>query len=189
MPGSGAPTSGPSSGYTGLFPANWDVPVTNRKGSAVAVGELVRWDITGSQAEVSTISTNLGDADHPGGNIVQSIVITSASAAGTVDILAHGFFGVVIDLLNDAGADNTRVLVRIEGYVEIANVLAADAVEAGEQLTCNALALGYADASGAKIIAVAANDKASGDLGADQISCWFSGYNGFGTSVEAYVPV
>ena len=172
---------------------NVDMRVVNRSGSAVTLNQLVAFQfnldsssgtsdeakgggpgvIVGTGAGISTGSVDVAPYPIQDG-IFANIVAAANSAENTGQML-----GVVNDLLNGGGADNTEVQVRLQGQV---TVTAASAnYDVGDPLmkTAAAASLSAADLSvaGTRIVAYSLSEEDS----ATQIEAMFFGWaNGLG---------
>lgn len=144
--------------------------VTNSTGGAVALGAVLLLP-TGSDGYVTTaISVTAASTGVPGANIV-----------------ADGWFGVVVDFLGGAGAASTQIKVRVKGVVDAlgtgAAAWAADQLFVPDSTPGNILV--------ASVVATAgeANKKAIASVVSAEVSTFaatslrtflFDGINGFG---------
>ena len=98
----------------------------NRTGSSVILGQVVMTDEKGTQAEVSKTETNVGADDFATNNVITP----TTAGIGVLSGDPGYWFGVVTDLGTDGtGADNTKVGVTFQGYV---NVLITTGQASGE---------------------------------------------------------
>jgi len=98
-----AKTAPPGGGYA---PISEDVVVTNRSGSAVAVGDVVQFDFNGTQSETTTQLPYTAEGTSGYNNIVDP------AAAEGVD------GGAPIAVAVEAIADNATGKVRLKGVVQ-----------------------------------------------------------------------
>lgn len=163
------PGAGPG---IGLHPGETDIVAWNRTSVTFEVGDVVQVDIAASATE-ATQSTSPGGDDSGFAQVVQPANIK------------NGIMGVVVDLMNDAGADDTKVKVRLQGICDAYVIAASGNATIGE----GGVAAAGADAASNNFDAVHAAD--------EKITCifletkttptsrvlakvWVDGINGFG---------
>lgn len=98
----------------GLHLDNNTATVWNRTGSTLQIGNVVQFDMTEAQSETAAA-----------GGWRANVIVPTAASATIPGIGSHvdkdtvsqppAIFGVVVNLLNDKGVDNTRVLVAVRG--------------------------------------------------------------------------
>lgn len=116
----------------GLFPKDVYATVWNRGGAtAVVVGDLMMFDMTHSDVDEPTASQLLGNSGSILGNVMDppATIAAGGGALNGTGNTAPFFFAVVTDLLDGAGADNTKIKVQISGVVRVRCV--ATAITAG----------------------------------------------------------
>jgi len=171
-------------GPIGFTPGNHDARCYNRTGGTRLVGDVVMVDTAQSDEAVTT-----AEFGGPGSLWATCVVPTNTRDQQT----RYGFFGVVVDLLDGAGADDTEMLVRFAGTAEIA-VSSATTAAAGDRVSITG--------TGSSVTAVADSDAVSAgptigkgigycledasSAGADRVLCVFDGIyglmQGFGTT-------
>lgn len=151
--------------------------VMNRGGAtAVAVGDLMAFDLTSSQTE-----TTAGEG--PGG--LTGLAVNEAVWLNIIDptvpaTILSNCYCVVVDLLDGAGADNTEVEVAVQGLVTIevngTNFSRNQALMPAATASLRQLIL-YADAAGNRPVGqIATALDASGAAGTT--ACYFWGWAG-----------
>lgn len=86
-----------------------ETDVTNRTGGTLAVGEIVAFDLDASDGDTTAYATD-------------PLSIFANVIAPATKHLKGGYFAVVTDLLDGAGADNTKVRVATRGVVDVSCV-------------------------------------------------------------------
>ena len=104
---------------TGLFLDNKFVVVWNRSGGARSIGDVMMFDLASVEAE-TTESIVPGAEANPLGNATLPTTLgiggLSGASLDTGNRIGY-FFGIVTDLLADAGADNKKVKLQVTGIV------------------------------------------------------------------------
>lgn len=110
----------------GARPTTVRQSVWNRTGGTVVLGQVVMTDEKATQAEVSKTETNFGADDF----CTNNVITPTTAGIGVLSGDPGYWFGVVTDLGTDGtGADNTKVGVTWQGYV---NVLITTGQASGE---------------------------------------------------------
>lgn len=100
----------------GFRPSTEKSSVWNRTGGTVALGQVVMTDNLATQSESSKTQTNQGADDFP----LNNVITPTTAGVGVLSGDPGYFFGVVTDLGTTAtGADNTKVGVTWQGYVNV----------------------------------------------------------------------
>lgn len=149
---------------TGLQLQDIDVTAYNRRGAAVAIGDVLQFDMAGGDAATTTI------ANGGGTGVFENLIVATA-----VGVVAYPC-GVVVSLLGGAGADNTLVKVRVQGVVSATvqgtTPVAGDPlylVSTQDELDCDAVV-------NQRAVGILLEDTTSGSQG----SVYFDGINGVG---------
>lgn len=161
-----------------------DVTVTNREGT-MSLGDVVQFDIL--QADASTTSSAPGDQstttvastvekDYLGISALNVVIVPNTAE------LSYGVFGVVIDLLGNAGGVDLNLLVRVIGDIDTAEfpsgVTTDGNVTVGLGLTVTTSKTLVPQVAADKIVAIA-KETDVGTVG----QVWFNGLTGFGHGV------
>lgn len=165
----------PSLGWMG--PVTEDIIVTNRSGATVAVGAVLQLDRR--RADAASTSNTLGLS-------TAGIANGITPGAATTDQMVTEIFGVV----QQAGADDIKVRVRVRGFCDIVTFAAGDDVVLATS-RC------FITASAANLTAVNGAQENSGTAAAimrkvvflpmtavvtpGSTDGWFNGAEGFGT--------
>lgn len=169
-----ADTQGPG---VGIFPKSTYGVVWNRLGATpLAIGDVVMCDMKGTDGATTT-SLVLGND----GNVTGNVIIPATNGIGGLSgatVPAGYFFGVVVDLMDGAGADNTKVRVQWQGVARVSMVATAITVGLSLVAANNTKTLTPTVTAGNKVLAIAWEPNAST---AGIYTCWFDGINGFGT--------
>lgn len=152
---------------TGLQLIDIDVKAYNRTGATLALGDVVVFDMTQSDAACSSI-TNGG-----GTGIFENLITPATAHLGVYPC------GIVVNLLGGAGADDALVEVRVQGIVD-ALVEGTDAGAAGDLcfLSNAQRQLNSDAAANERAVALLLEATASGTAATAKV--WFDGINGVG---------
>ncbi len=110
----------------GLFFKKTFAKAYNRTGATLTVGEVVMFDLAAVNGNTLGTDYTEGANDSIFANVVTPTtagigVLTSSGTTGDPGY----YFGVVVDLLNGAGVDNTIVRLQIQGLVRVSMVATA----------------------------------------------------------------
>jgi hypothetical protein len=111
-----------TTGNPGVGPAfsNIEFPVWNRTGATVALGDIVMLDhLAADGASLSTAAPNAEGT--PGGQLTWPLgnaINPATTGIGVSSDDPGSWFGVVISLMDGAGADNTKVMICMQGLVK-----------------------------------------------------------------------
>ena len=160
----------------GLFPANEYAYANNRTGATLALGDVVMFDIKDTDAGTGT-TTAIGADASAYANVIDPTTAGIGTLSGASPAHPGYFFGVVVNLGPDAGADNALVKLQVRGLCRAS--CTADAITIGVPLiAANGVnTLAPSPAAGNKILALAreANSSTAG-----LYEVWFDGIDGFG---------
>jgi hypothetical protein len=167
-----ADTQGPG---VGIFPKNTYGVVWNRCGAtALVVGDVVMCDMKDTDGGTTT-SLVLGNDGNVTGNVIAPATDGIGGLSGAT-IVAGYFFGVVVDLMDGAGADNTKVRVQWQGVAKVHMVATAITVGVGLVAANGVVTLTPTVTAGNKVLAIAWEPNGSAE---GVYTCWFDGINGF----------
>ena len=165
---------------TGLFLDNKFVTVWNRSGTGPReIGDIMMFDLASVDGD-TTESITPGAEGNPLGNATLPTTLgiggVSTAVLDTGNRIGY-FFGVIVDLLGGAGADNTKVKLQVTGIVNALHK--NDAVKPGYPLfpADGADDLTTTLAAGNKCIAIA---RVTTSSTAGLYSVVFDGIHGFG---------
>jgi hypothetical protein len=118
-----ADSTGPG---VGLQIKNRYATVWNRMGATPAVlGDLVMFDMGDTDTDTTTSLAFANDGSVLANVIAPtSAIVTGSGMLNGTGVLAPLFFGVVVDLLDGAGADNTKIRIQVSGIVKKASMVA-----------------------------------------------------------------
>lgn len=159
----------------GLFFDNDFCTGYNRTNGTVAIGDVLMFDRLGTEGT----STTPGSSSHPFANLIKPTTAGVGGLSGVANARG-GFFGVVVDLLDGAGADNALVKVQVRGMVDALLNTASNLSVGDELVAVNAqvyLAEGYT--AGHKVIAWSMIADADTDAG-QKCRVLFNGIEGLG---------
>lgn len=155
------PTGGPGDG---LFPVNVEIEVTNRSGGALAVGDVVQFDMAQSATECD--NANPGSSDGDGNNSAYNCVIDPATAN-----LDHGIYCVALEAIADNGTGRVGLSGRFDVNV-VGTTVAGSYLTAADGSNQLVVATGTGNL---KVLAIAEEADAS-----NIATCLFDGIHGFG---------
>lgn len=174
----------PIQGGTGLRIWQETAVVWNRGGAGIVVGDLLMFDMQDTDAGTTTTLDENAEGYHLS-NVILPATAGLGGLAGAATTFGLGFwFGVVVDLMGNAGADDKKLKVCVRGRLKAKTNNSA--ILFGSPLVgsngVKTLKLFDAAAPGNKILAIAQQANAST---AGSYTVLFNGIEGWGQPVAS----